>query len=142
LVLQEANAIGSTANFARMLPESAQGPVLGLLRDYAAIRVTLGVSAEPSKMEKDVAQSLDIQARLWRQAVAVSSAAPQSLPVNRFVASLNEMNNIRESRITALRYHVPGAVMAMLIRWWRWVLPVTIPASPGPSGACRSSSCR
>jgi hypothetical protein len=30
------------------------------------------------------------------------------------VASLNEQNNIHESRITALRYHVPGAIMLML----------------------------
>ncbi len=115
LVLEEANAIGSTANFARMLPEPAQGPILGLLRDYAAIRVTLGVSPDPSKMERDVAQSLDIQTKLWRHAVAVSEAAPQSLPVNRFVASLNEMNNIHERRVTVLRYRVPGAVMAILI---------------------------
>jgi ammonia channel protein AmtB len=37
------------------------------------------------------------------------------LPVYRFVASLNEMNNIHERRLTALRYHVPGEVMFMLI---------------------------
>ncbi len=115
LVLDEANAIGSTANFARMLPETAQEPVLDLLRDYAALRATLGVSPDPSRMERDVAQSLDIQAKLWRQAVTASAAAPQSLPVNRFVASLNEMNNIHESRLTALHYSVPGAVMGMLV---------------------------
>ncbi|VTZ28320.1 conserved membrane hypothetical protein [Methylocella tundrae] len=115
MVLEEANAIGSTANFALMLPEAAQGPVLALLRDYAAVRVRLGVSADRSDMEREIAQSLDIQGKLWRQAVAVSAAAPQSLPVDRFVASLNEMNNIHEKRLTALRYPVPVAVMAMLI---------------------------
>jgi hypothetical protein len=41
--------------------------------------------------------------------------APQSLPAYRFVVFLNEMNNIHESRLTALRYHVPGAVTALLI---------------------------
>jgi len=40
----------------------------------------------------------------------VTAAAPQSLPAYRFVASLNEMNNIHERRLTALRYHVPAAV--------------------------------
>jgi hypothetical protein len=34
IVLEEANAIGSTANSARMLPEPAQKPVLSLLRDH------------------------------------------------------------------------------------------------------------
>lgn len=115
LVLEEANAIGSTANFALMLPEPAQEPILRLLRDYTAVRIGLGVPFDPAKLERDVAQSLELQTRLWQQAVAVTATAPQSLPAYRFVASLNEMNNIHERRLTALRYHVPGAVMVMLI---------------------------
>jgi hypothetical protein len=115
LVLEEANAIGSTANFALMLPDSAQKPILSMLRDYTAVRTGLGVPYDPAKLERDVARSLDLQARLWQQAVAVTAAAPQSLPAYRFVASLNEMNNIHERRITALRYHVPSEVMFMLM---------------------------
>ncbi len=115
LVLEEANAIGSTANFALMLPEPVQGPILRLLRDYTVVRIGLGVPFDPAKLERDVAQSLELQTRLWQQAVAVTATAPQSLPAYRFVASLNEMNNIHERRLTALRYHVPAAVMFMLI---------------------------
>lgn len=115
LVLEEANAIGSTANFALMLPETAQKPILGMLRDYTDVRIGLGVPHDPSKLERDTARSLDLQARLWQEAVAVTATAPQSLPAYRFVASLNELNNIHERRLTALRYHVPGAVMFMLI---------------------------
>jgi hypothetical protein len=114
MVLEEANAIGSTANFAQMLPEPAQGQILHLLRDYVAVRIGLGIPFDPSKLDRDIARSLDLQVRLWRQAISVTEAAPQSLPAYRFVASLNEMNNIHESRITALRYHVPGAVIVML----------------------------
>jgi hypothetical protein len=115
MVLEEANAIGSTANFALMLPHQAQRPILSLLRDYAAVRVGLGVPYDPRKMEKDIARSLTLQARLWQQTVAVTAAAPQSLPSYRFVASLNEMNNIHERRLTALRNHIPVAVVLMLI---------------------------
>jgi Protein of unknown function (DUF4239) len=114
MVLEEANAIGSTANFALMLPESAQKPILTLLRDYAAVRITLGVPYDPSKQEQDITRSLDLQSRLWQQAVAVTAADPQSLPAYRFVASLNEMNNIHERRLTALSNHVPVAVMFLL----------------------------
>jgi hypothetical protein len=46
-VLQEANAIGSTANFALMLPEASQKPLLALLRDYTAVRIDLGMSEDP-----------------------------------------------------------------------------------------------
>jgi hypothetical protein len=114
-VLEEANAIGSTANFALMLPEPAREPILSLLRDYTTVRIGLGVPFDPAKFQRDVARSLEIQTRLWQQAVAVTAEAPQSLPVYRFVGSLNEMNNIHERRLTSLRYHVPGAVMYMLI---------------------------
>jgi hypothetical protein len=115
LVLEEANAIGSTANFALMLPEPARQPILSLLRDYTAVRIGLGVPFDPAKLQRDVARSLQLQTALWQQAVAVTATAPQSLPAYRFVASLNEMNNIHERRLTALHYHVPGAVMVMLI---------------------------
>jgi uncharacterized membrane protein YtjA (UPF0391 family) len=115
MVLEEANAIGSTANFALMLPEPSQGPILSLLRDYAGVRIGLGVPFDPAKMERDVARSLDLQTRLWQQAVALTKAAPQSLPIYRFVASLNEMNNIHERRLTGLRYHVPAEIVFMLV---------------------------
>jgi hypothetical protein len=115
LVLEEANAIGSTANFALMLPPPAQGPILHLLHDYAVLRIELGVPFDPAKLERDVARSLDLQNGLWQQAMAVTAAAPQSLPAYRFVASLNEVNNIHEKRLTALRYHIPGVLMVMLV---------------------------
>jgi hypothetical protein len=92
-----------------------QGPIFGLLRDYTALRITLGVPYDPLKMERDIARSLELQTRVWQQAVAVTAAAPQSLPAYRFVASLNELNNIHERRVTALRYHVPVEVMFMLV---------------------------
>lgn len=115
MVVQEATAIGSTANFALMLPETAQGPILSLLRDYAAIRITFGVPFDASKMQQDIARSLELQTRLWQQAIAVAAANPQSLAANRFIASLNEMNNVHERRVAALRGHVPAVVMYMLI---------------------------
>jgi len=115
LVLEEANAIGSTANFALMLPAPTQVPILDLLRDYTAVRIELGIPYDPAKLQRDVAASLDLQSRLWQQAIVLTAAAPQSLPAYRFVASLNELNNIHERRLTALRYHVPDTVMFVLI---------------------------
>ena len=114
-VLEEANAISSTANFALMLPEPAQKPILNLLRVYTGVRIGLGVPYDPAKLERDIVRSLELQNQLWQQATAVTAAAPQSLPTYRFVASLNEMNNIHERRLTALRYHIPEAVIFLLI---------------------------
>jgi hypothetical protein len=115
LVLEEANAIGSTANFALMLPSQAQKPILTLLREYTALRIHLGVPYDPVQFDRDVDRSVALQGALWQAAVAVSASNPQSLPAYRFIGSLNEVNNIHESRVTALRYHVPGEVLLMLL---------------------------
>lgn len=114
-VLEEANAISSAANFALMLPQPVQKPILDLLRDYTEVRIGLDIPFDPAKLDNDIARSILIQNRLWRQAVAVTATAPQSLAVYRFVASLNEVNNIHERRITALRYNVPTPVMIVLV---------------------------
>ena len=114
VVLEEANAIGSTANFALMLPQANQAQILDMLRQYSRIRLDLGVPYDQDKLQQDVLQSNALLAKLWQNAVAMTDAAPQSLPVYRYVASLNETNNIAEKRITALRNHVPVIIVIML----------------------------
>jgi hypothetical protein len=115
MVLEEANAIGSTGNFALMLPEPARGPILSLLRDYTQVRINLGRPFDPTKLDQDIARSLALQNQLWQQAVAVTASNPQSLPAYRFVGSLNEMNNIHERRVMSLRNHIPVPVLFMLV---------------------------
>ena len=119
-VLEEANAISSTANFALMLPIQAQRPFLNLLRRYAIVRRDLNIPFDPEKMAHDVALSVAIQTMLWQQATQLSKdISPSNMievfALNRFIASLNEMNNIHERRLTALRYRVPTAVTVVLV---------------------------
>jgi hypothetical protein len=113
LVVDEANAIGSTAHLALMLPKQAQTPILSLLRDYIAVRIGLNVPYDPAKLDRDIAKSKDLLARLWQQAAAVPE--PQTLAANRFINSLDEMSKIQEKRLHAVLYHVPSAVVLMLL---------------------------
>jgi hypothetical protein len=71
-----------------------------------SLNTNVRVSTKPGRLQ-------DLLARLWQQAVTVSD--PQSLPANRFINSLNEMTKIQEKRLAALRYHVPNAVVLMLL---------------------------
>jgi hypothetical protein len=57
LILDEANAIESSANFTSALPKQAQAPILNLLREYVAVRVGLGRPYDPAKLDRDVAKS-------------------------------------------------------------------------------------
>ena len=113
-VLEEANAIGSTVNFALMLPQADQAAILAELREYTNLRIGLGSPYDPAKLDADVRRSGDIRADLWRRAVAAEAAQPQSLGIYQFVFNLNEMNNMGEKRLTALRNHVPFVVTFML----------------------------
>ena len=115
LVLQEANTIGTVANFALMLPQAEQAPVLDVLRRYARARLDLGVPFDEAKLARDVAQSNALLGQLWQRVVADSALAPQSLPLFRYVSALNEMTNMAETRLTALRNHVPVAILMMLV---------------------------
>ena len=114
VVLEEANAIGTTANYALMLPGDDRGRVLAMLRDYTALRMTLGAPHDEAKFGRDIAASNAILTRLWQTTTALSNGAPQSLPTYRFVDSLNETTNIAEKRVTALRNHVPVIVLLVL----------------------------
>lgn len=114
VVLQEANAIGSTVNFTLMLPEADQGPVIADLREYTKLRIDLGAPYDPERFAADVKRSGELWADLWRRAVVAETAQPQNLGVYQFVWNLNDMNNMGEKRITALRNHVPVVVSLML----------------------------
>lgn len=113
--LEEANGIGTVANYATMLPQPAQGRILAVLRDYTKLRITLASPRQPEELERDIAASVALQGKLWAEASALSAADPRSLPVYRFVAALNDMTNIHERRISALRFLVPSEVLIMLV---------------------------
>lgn len=114
MVLQEANAIGTTANYALMLPEGHRPAVMELLRTYTKVRTGLGAPYDEARFARDVATSNQLLARLWQQATAITAEQPQSLPSYRFVSALNDQTNIAEARVTALRNHVPVTVLLVL----------------------------
>jgi hypothetical protein len=113
LVLDEANAIESAANFASMLPKEAQPEIRSELHDYTEVRIGLRRPYDPAKLESDAARSREILNQLWRQAVTVSD--PQSLSVNRFVMALDDVTKIQEQRLVSAQYYVPGAVLLLLL---------------------------
>ena len=67
-ILAEANAIGTTALRARLLPDPHRKEVLGLLRDYANIR--LDITQRPGTRD-DLAAAIEksnaLQEKLWQQ---------------------------------------------------------------------------
>ena len=114
-VLNEANAIGTTALRARLLPAPHSNESLKLLREYVQIRLDV-TQGTPTQMELSAAieRSNAIQEALWQQAAKVSANDNGMVPTGIFIQALNEMIDNQEKRLTALRNRLPNIVLIAL----------------------------
>jgi len=115
-LLNEANAIGTTALRARLLPEPHRSETLKLLREYVKIRLDIvqtGTSLAERMMIVDRSNAL--QEALWQQTKAIASKDKGFIPTGLFIASLNEMIDDQGKRLSALRNRVPNSVLITLI---------------------------
>lgn len=114
-VLNEANAIGTTALRARLLPAPHNTQCLTLLREYVRVRLDI-TRRNPSAAELAAAvnRSNEIQEALWQQAKAVAVRDTALVPTGFFIESLNHMIDIQKQRLTAVRNRVPNIVILSL----------------------------
>jgi hypothetical protein len=115
-VLNEANAIGTTALRARLLPDPHRSETLKLLREYVQIRLDIvqrGTSLAESMSL--INRSNALQEALWQQAKALASKDKAFIPTGVFIASLNEMIDDQGKRLSALRNSIPNSVLIVLI---------------------------
>jgi len=114
-ILTEANAIGTTALRARLLPDPHRKEVLGLLRDYANIR--LDITQRPGTRDDLAAaieKSNELQEKLWQQAMAMAATDNAMVPTGLFIQTLNETIDDHAKRLAALRNRVPNIVLLAL----------------------------
>ena len=112
IVLNEANAIGTTYLRAGYLPEPASSEIRKLLRQYVPLRIVLTDAAD---LAADIAQSEAIHAQLWAIAEDVARTTDQGDLVALFIESLNETIDLHESRVTARFARVPETVLLLLV---------------------------
>ena len=111
VLLDEANAIGTTYLRAGMLPDRRED-IRALLRDYVDTRLE---AVRSGKVAEGIRRSEHLQDQLWAQAVAVGENNPTSIVVGLFVQSLNEVIDLHAKRVTAgLRNRIPGAIWVAL----------------------------
>jgi len=114
-ILTEANAIGTTALRARLLPEPRRKEVLGLLRDYVNVR--LDITQRPGTRD-DLAAAIEksnaLQEKLWQQAMAMAATDNAMVPTGLFIQTLNETIDNQAKRLAALRNRVPNIVLLAL----------------------------
>lgn len=111
LLVDEANAIGTTWLRAAMLPGQRDETHL-LLREYVAVRID---AITPEKLAQSIRRSEELQKRLWDLAVPIARAHPGSVIVGLYVQSLNEVIDLHTKRLTAaVRNRIPFVIWAAL----------------------------
>jgi len=114
-VLNEANAIGTTALRARLLPEPHRTESLKLLREYAQLRIDyIPTGKSFAELPALVDHSNNIQEALWQQVKAVSARDNNLVPTGLYIQALNEMIDDQAKRLSALRNSIPALVLLLL----------------------------
>ena len=112
LVLDEANAIATTYLRADMLPAPHGARIQALLRQYIDERTNLKSAAD---LDRALQHSAELHGQLWHEATAVARENLGSPVVALFVASLNQVIDLHESRVTvALFQRLPPVIFGVL----------------------------
>lgn len=115
LVLEEANAIGTTYLRSQALAQPDRTKVVSLLREYVTNRLKYyAAGTDPEALEEVNQQTDQLQAGLWSQAMDAINKDPHSIPAGLFISSLNEVIDLHMKRNIARQNHVPGAVLLLL----------------------------
>jgi len=113
-VVDEANAIGTTYLRAQTLAEPERSDSLELLVRYTdtSIRLSHAIPGSPTAAAA-IAAGAGLQRELWGLAGQVLVDAPIDSAPRLYVESLNEMIDLRTTRVSVLGNRVPGPVLTL-----------------------------
>jgi hypothetical protein len=111
LLIDEANAIGTSYLRADMLPERNE-EVRSLLREYVDVRLE---AVKPGELQKAIRRSEDIQKQLWGITTSVARKNSDPVITGLFVQSVNEVIDLHTKRLmAALHNRIPFVIWAAL----------------------------
>src|SRR5690349_2797130 len=116
LVVDEANAIGTTWLRAQMLNEPYRSELLRLLPAYVDARIAFyDAEADPAHIDAAHGDALRLQEKLWAVATEVVRQEPRAAPEGLFIETLNDVIDLSEKRLQALDNTVPAPVLYLLL---------------------------
>jgi hypothetical protein len=116
LIINEANAIGTTWLRAGFLPDAQGTEARELLKRYLDTRIAFyNAKVNVSATFAAHSESQDLQTRLWALTEKVVRADLHSEAYSLYVESLNDMIDYGEMRVAALSNHVPLTIKVILI---------------------------
>jgi hypothetical protein len=116
LVLDEANAIGTTYLRAQLLPDPAREEVSNLLRRYVDVRLEFyQAGINQRRLQKVGDDTEKLHRALWSYAIATGRQDPRAIPTGLFIQSLNDLIDLHAKRVVALENHVPESIFVLLL---------------------------
>ena len=112
MVVEDANAVGTTYLRTSLLPEPSASAMRQQLREYVDIRLDL--AANPERIDQALARSEQLQNELWTRAAAIAIEQPTSTSIPLFIQALNEMIDVHSSRLAAVRSRIPTTIWAFM----------------------------
>jgi hypothetical protein len=112
LVLDEANAIGTSCLRAELLPPPESPEIASLLRQYINVRVQYGTTGNDlTRLDSLRTQAARLQNEFWTQAVAYGQKDPNPVRVGLLLQSLNQAIDLESARRTVFQNQVPKGVI-------------------------------
>jgi hypothetical protein len=115
LLVNEANAIGTSWLRTAAAPEPAGSEIRALLEKYVESRLAIARTHDDAAALVAVAQSERLQREVWSRAASLARSDPRSIPDGLLLQSLNEMIDLHAARLGAARNHIPPSVLAALL---------------------------
>jgi uncharacterized membrane protein len=112
LVLDEANAIGTSYLRAELLPGQEGSEITSILRQYIDVRIQYGTTGNDLTRLQDLhAQAAHLQREFWTRAVAYGQKDPNPTRAGLLLQSLNQVIDLESARRMAFQNNVPETVI-------------------------------
>lgn len=112
LVLDEANAIGTSYLRTSLLPAPASAEIANLLREYIAVRLEYAdVIDDLDRLQATRKQAVRLQNEFWNLAVDSGLKEPSPVKAGLLLQSLNEVIDLEAARWMAIQNRVPPTVI-------------------------------
>lgn len=116
LVIDEANAIGTTILRAEILPEPQRSKTRELLSQYVVLRAKFARQTllDRTALDLEIQRTKDLQRQLWQETVAAAQQNP-TVVVMTYLQALNSTIDIAETRLAAFENRVPTTVWLIIL---------------------------
>ena len=118
LLVDEANAIGTSFWRAQLVPPPEGPELANLLREYTQKRIDFSkasraqfITAEDRDINESHQRSGELQKEMWSRAAAFAQKDPRSVTAGLLLQTLNQTFDLEASRWAAFHAHVPASVI-------------------------------